>query len=104
MGIMITNMRISHVLKGGKMNSGQVIKELLEEQGIKQCYISKRLGIKVQTFNAQLSKDLTSANLFKICDILNISPEEIKKRIELKKDTDCSAKNSSVSQTTKLHK
>ena len=80
------------------MNSGLIIKDILLERGIKQSWIAKKLNIKKSTLNTQLSKELSCINLFKICELLKISPEEVYKRSK-KKDTECPAKSFSVSKS-----
>ena len=78
------------------MNSGVIIKDILLKRGIKQSWIASKLNIKKSTLNTQLSKELSCVNLFRICELLNISPEEVYKKSK-KKDTDSPAKNRSVS-------
>lgn len=82
------------------MNSGLIIKNILQERGIKQSWIAKKLNIKKSTLNTQLSKELSCINLFKICELLKISPDEVYKRSK-KKDTEHPTTNTSVSKSNK---
>ena len=98
MGVINPNNRIKQ--KEVKVNSGLIIKDMLSERGIKQSWIAGKLNISKSTLNTQLSKELSCTNLFKICELLKISPEEVYKRSK-KKDTEGPAKNNSVSKVNK---
>lgn len=79
------------------MKSGVLIKQTLLDRGIKQSWLAKQLGINPSTLNSQLSRDLPSASLVKMCEILHISVETLFQ--QQKKDTEHPAKNASVSKS-----
>ena len=86
------------------MNSGQIIKQIIEKNGIKQNWLAKKLEIPASTLNTALKKEVPFDLLVDICDVLKIPINEIRDIYKEKKDTDSPAKNESVSKQTKLHK
>ena len=86
------------------MNSGQIVKEVIEKNGIKQNWLASRLGIPASTLNTALKKEVPFDLLVDICEVLKIPINDIRDAYIEKKDTDCPAKNESVSKHTKLHK
>ena len=81
------------------MESGQIIKKILLEKGIKQTWFAHKLGIPASTLHSQLTRDLSIIELTKMCSILEIPIDVIFKR--MKKDTEHPAKNDSVSKRNK---
>lgn len=56
------------------------IKQYLEEHGIKQTFIQKKLGISLSSCNAMLNgnRGMSAEEYFKICDALNVPLEYFK--------------------------
>lgn len=81
------------------MNSGQVIKDIMNERGIKQKWLATRLDIAPATLSTALTKCLSFEFVIKLCDILNISIDIVYEKYIQKKDTEHPAKNVSVSKS-----
>ena len=78
------------------MNTGQVIKDILEKTGKKQNWLAKELNISTGTLSAMLKSDLKSLMLFRICEILQISIEEVYKEYLIKKEMSSATDRKSV--------
>lgn len=83
------------------MNSGQIIRELLNEKGRKQKWLAEKLSISPATLSVALKRDLPFDLIANICEILEISIDEVYLKYQQKKDTEHPAKNDSVSKTNK---
>ena len=84
------------------MNSGQIIKELIRERGLKQKWIANKLGIASPTLNEMLKKNLTFENVIQICQLINITLLEYYELYQQKRDVVTSAKNTTTSQSNKV--
>lgn len=83
------------------MNSGQIVKELLNEKGRKQKWLAEKLSISPATLSVALNRDMPFDLIANICEILEISIDEVYLRYRQKKDAVSSAKNITTSKLNK---
>lgn len=59
------------------MNANEKLKKYLEEHGISQAFLAKKLGFSNTRMSMMINgkRKMTADDLFKICIILNVSPE-----------------------------
>lgn len=57
------------------------LKEIIESRGIKQSYISERIGITTDAISRILNgtRKITGEELLNICDLLDIDPRSLRK-------------------------
>jgi len=62
------------------MKSGQVLKQILKEKGIKNCWFAEQLGISRSTLVSRLNSDIRISDTIKICEVLHITIDEFFER------------------------
>lgn len=62
-----------------KKEHGDIIKVLLKKRGITQTWLAKELGMSFSITNAYVCnrKQPNLATIFKVADLLNVSPKEL---------------------------
>lgn len=75
----MTNIKIGTM--GRKNDHSNLIKEHLKRRGITQTWLAKELGMSFSITNAYVCnrKQPNLATIFKVADILNVSPKELVK-------------------------
>ncbi|MGN1200891.1 MAG: helix-turn-helix domain-containing protein [Candidatus Caccovivens sp.] len=62
------------------MKSGQIIKMILKEKGLKQIWLAKELKISPARLNMMLDRDIKFEEAIRICDALKISVDELSQK------------------------
>ncbi len=62
------------------MNINLKLKQIVDERGIKQAYISEKTGMSADCISRILNstRKITGEELLNICELLNIDPRELK--------------------------
>lgn len=77
----MTNIKIGNHPMGRKNDHSNLIKELLKKRGITQTWLAKELGMSFSITNAYVCnrKQPNLAIIFKVADLLNVSPKDLVK-------------------------
>ena len=59
------------------MKSGEIIKQILKEKGLKISWLAEQLKIKNSTLSTRLNRDLKVDFTLKICKVLKISLNDV---------------------------
>lgn len=65
------------------MKTGEIVKDILQEKGLKISWLAEKLNIKNNTLSNRLCGELKVDFAIKICDVLKISLDEIYNRYQL---------------------
>lgn len=58
------------------MNSGQILRNIIYERGIRLNWIADKLGIEYDTFTARLRKPISIELLFDICKLIDYDVQD----------------------------
>lgn len=84
------------------MTTGQAIKVILANKGKKQNWLAKKLGMSPQSLSIMLNNDIKFNTVIKICELLEVTVEDIIKaqeELSKKEDSAIRPKNTESSQT-----
>lgn len=64
------------------MKTGEVIKQILKEKGIKMSWLAEQLKLSSSTLYNRLDEDLKVNFILEICKVINISLDDVFKKYD----------------------